>query len=676
MGQLSKSILLILASIGILIAGSFESLQSLYKLGYETFSKKSFLSAEERDFIRPGLHAEVLGTEVSEDGSVSVTVRLTDDLGAALDRNGVQTPGPISASYILGVIPEAGGQYVSYTNRTVTSPTTSITAIQPSTDSGGTLEDLGDGTYRYTFAAKLPEDDDPEATHTVGMYFRRDLRDYGLDREVVNEVVHFLPSGGPVVNIRDISRTESCNNCHDPLAFHGGSRQKMELCIMCHTDNVIDPDTGNSVDMKVMIHKVHMSKDLPSVQAGTPYQIIGNRGSINDFSAITFPRDIRDCKSCHSDDVAQAQAWFTNPTRETCGSCHDDVNFATGENHVNLAQTSDNQCANCHFPLGELEFDASIIGAHTVPSRSMQLEGINIEIHSVTNSGPGESPTVDFTVTNNAGETIDVATLSFSLIIAGPNTDFTFLVRESANTASANADGLYSYTFDATLPEDATGSFTLGAESNRTVLLNQGTTKERSYRETAENPVFYFAVTDPTPVPRRMLVSESKCENCHMRIELHGGNRHNPQYCVTCHQPGADDAVVRPPELMPARTIDFKTLIHRIHKGEELLDDYTIFGFRGSLHNYNEVLYPGDLRNCEACHESGAWAVPVAGIVDTLDSSEFYSPMPPNSAACLGCHDSVSAAAHTYLNTAPFGESCAVCHGEGAEFAVSKVHAR
>ena len=77
-------------------------------------------------------------------------------------------------------------------------------------------------------------------------------------------------------NTRDVIRTATCNKCHDSLAFHGGSRDGMDLCIMCHTPQTIDPDTGNTVDMKVMTHKIHMGSELPSVKAGKPYQIIGN----------------------------------------------------------------------------------------------------------------------------------------------------------------------------------------------------------------------------------------------------------------------------------------------------------------------------------------------------------------------------------------------------------------
>jgi len=59
--------------------------------------------------------------------------------------------------------------------------------------------------------------------------------------------------------------------------------------------------TGNTVDMKVMVHKIHYGPNLPSVKAGKPYQIIGFGQSVADYSDVTFPQDIRNCTTCHKD---------------------------------------------------------------------------------------------------------------------------------------------------------------------------------------------------------------------------------------------------------------------------------------------------------------------------------------------------------------------------------------
>ncbi len=427
-----------------------------------------------------------------------------------------------------------------------------------------------------------------------------------------------------------------------------------------------------------MVHRIHRGENLPSVEAGEPYQIIGFNQSVNDYSNVVFPQDIRNCQTCHSPAATQANSYVLEPTRATCGSCHDDVNFMSGENHPGGPAISDNFCANCHYPEGELEFDASILGAHTIPYKSRQLEGLHIQLLDAVNTGPGEKPTVRFRITNDAGDSINPASLrSVTLLLAGPTTDYSFLARESATMGSAPMGDDYTYTFNAAIPADAEGTFAVGAEASRNVLLNPGTTKEMTFRETElQNPVMYVAVTDPMPVPRRTVVSEARCETCHENLELHGGQRHDPMYCVVCHQPGASDGAQRPAAEGPPQTIDFKFLIHRLHSGEELTRDFTVFGFGGRAIGFNEVRFPGDRRNCSKCHEGDSYTVPSSGVLPTNAMREFFSPLPPNSAACLACHDSVEAAAHAYVQIAPFGEACASCHGSNAEFAVARVHAR
>jgi OmcA/MtrC family decaheme c-type cytochrome len=173
-----------------------------------------------------------------------------------------------------------------------------------------------------------------------------------------------------------------------------------------------------------------------------------------------------------------------------------------------------------------------------------------------------------------------------------------------------------------------------------------------------------------------MIVSDEKCEACHEDLAAHGENRRNAtDYCQMCHYPLADDHEVRPEEEMPPRTIDFKMMIHRIHSGAELENDYTIYGFRGSENNFNEIHYVGDRRNCEKCHVDDSYEQ-ARGNLDTVTLQEFFSPMPPNTTACLGCHDGQATQAHAYLQIAPFGEACMACHGPGNSAGVARVHAR
>jgi OmcA/MtrC family decaheme c-type cytochrome len=146
---------------------------------------------------------------------------------------------------------------------------------------------------------------------------------------------------------------------------------------------------------------------------------------------------------------------------------------------------------------------------------------------------------------------------------------------------------------------------------------------------------------------------------------------------VTCHMPLATDAEeVRPGN--PEQTIHFKYMIHSIHRGEDLENGFVVAGHNQSIHDYGEVVYPGDLRNCSACHVNNSYQL--SGLPDdllpTLTPQAWWSPTQPQAAACLSCHDDDSTAVHAYTNSSFFGESCVTCHGEGKEYSVDKVHAR
>ena len=88
--------------------------------------------------------------------------------------------------------------------------------------------------------------------------------------------------------------------------------------------------------------------------------------------------------------------------------------------------TDDTLCGRCHVPQGDHEWDASIIGAHTVPAKSVQLKGLNAKIVSVTNSAPGQNPTIQFQLTQNDGSAVNPSALgtNLSVLMGGPTTDY------------------------------------------------------------------------------------------------------------------------------------------------------------------------------------------------------------------------------------------------------------
>ena len=208
-----------------------------------------------------------------------------------------------------------------------------------------------------------------------------------------------------------------------------------------------------------------------------------------------------------------------------------------------------------------------------------------------------------------------------------------------------------------------------------------------SVSEGAPNQVFYAAVTGTTATPRRTTVALANCNKCHQDLNVtfsHGNQRITIEHCVICHNPNGTDAGRRTDATLPAESIEFARMIHRIHTGDQLVQDFTVFGFGGAVSTFNDVTYPGDRRNCLACHISAAtYTLPLPLTnVPVVTQRDFFSPMGSATAACTGCHDSRDVVAHAFINTAFFpgstdpAEACGTCHGPGAELAVDKVHAR
>jgi OmcA/MtrC family decaheme c-type cytochrome len=665
----------VILTAGILLLGC-AALVSATKDKFTTADKAFYADEKTVNFVRPGLAVKILSAEIAADGIAKARVQFADLKGLPLDRLGITTPGTVAASLILATIPNGETTYKAYTTRVQTSPITSVSATQAGADTGGTWTLVADGEYLYTFGVKAPSGYDRTATHTVALYANRNLTEFDLGVNLADTTFTFVPDGSKVTVVRDIVKTATCNKCHDKLSAHGTTgRSSVQVCITCHQPQTTDPDTGNSVDMATMIHKIHMGSSLPSVKAGKPYKIIGNAQTVADFSDVKFPADVRRCETCHDQSTTATQKdAYLKPSRRACGSCHDNVNFATGENHADLPQISDNQCSTCHTVKGELEFDISIKGAHTVPTESAELPGTVFEILGVADGSPGKKATVSFSVKDKSGKPILPSEMTrLSLVMSGPTTDFTTQVSEPALTASGT-NGTYIWTMAAAIPATAKGSFAIGIEGYRNITLLKGTKKEQVARDYGANKVFAFAVTDAKVTPRRTVVATAKCNSCHGSLALHGGTRNQVEQCVLCHNPANTDGARRPATAGGAQTIDFRTMIHRIHSSGETGKTFTIWG--GSANNFN-IGYPGKLNDCSQCHVGGSEQLPLPATNATVtDGQNFIGTMGPETAACTSCHVTQAASAHAQVNTSSIGESCSTCHGPTGAFAVSKVHAK
>ena len=663
-----------------------------------------------------GLRVDILDATIPPDRRPVTTIKLTDDMGNPLTTEGVRI------RLVIAFIAKGDSQYTDYITNDEGLP-----AAENSTE--GTLLPLGDGVYQYTFLTVLPEDYEKGVTHTIGIYADRQATINNVAmRFVANSTFNFVPTGAPVTVIRDVVSTTACNSCHDPMGAHGNFRRAVPVCVLCHTPQNTDPETGNSLDFKVMIHKIHRGAMLPSVEAGTPYVIGGN-----DFSEVEFPQDIRNCTKCHSSQATQSDDYKNIPSRAACGSCHDDVNFETGENHGGGVQLNDGNCSGCHIPDSGVQFDRSVTGAHTIPLRADTLPGVNFEIVDVrsaetgsTTVAPGEHAVVTYSIKTDTGEVVDPKDMdSTSLVIAGPTTDYNIQdyhgnvppvpgednvlrERQAQDSVGPDASGNFTYTFKGMIPPNGTGTYAVGIEGRitRTVGGNNLILQEE-VEEAGQNVVFYFPVTDPVAMPRRIVVDNTTqdqfCNACHgtfsKDFSIHGNLRNNTEYCVLCHNPSNDDIETRPEDAaMPTASINFRVMIHKIHTGENLtVKPYIIYGFGGTPHDFSNVLYPGNTADCEVCHLPGTNLLdPGRGILgpdildtivrdftkvdDVLESWTNFTTTPIIS-TCTACHDDlgVNAAGDALTGENHLGgpqpeSACVECHGVGEPLGVEKLH--
>lgn len=660
-----------------------------------------------------GVEIAITGLDITA-ASATVRFTITDGNGVAVDPSGRLTDGTVNLGFVLAQLASdataAPGQYTAYTTRTQTSPLTSLSAIQATTESNGMLRavDVVAGTYAYDFVAPLTGFN-PALVQTVAGYA---LRNGAAHRATFS----MRPDSGAVVE-RELVTDATCGSCHGTFNAHGNRWSQPEQCVLCHQPQTTDPDTSNTLDFKVMVHKIHRGTDLPTVAAGRPYQIIGFGQSVHDFSTVKFPHEINNCTSCHAG--AQPDRWKTDPTKEACTSCHDLISFESPVPmgmtlHSGGTQPDDAMCRVCHPATGSL---AGVSESHLTGLLDPTATQVALEIQSMTNTGPGQTPTMTFRATvNGAPRNLTTAPLTqLTATVAGPNTDFaTFWQARIQGSGAVGtlapvdaANGVFAYTFPAAsaVPLTATGSYTIGLEG---YLQATG-----APRYAADNPMLAFAVTDATAQPRREIVAAENCNSCHRDLSGHGGARKNANYCVMCHNPnkaGNERASRFESSSVLTESVDFRVMVHKIHAGENLSQPYILGGFpaatvanpAGTQIDFGHVRFPRSINQCNACHTSNNWTLPMAASTAYLPSTRLrmtcsedpsadtnnYCDAPfwtatqtvmisPQTSVCTSCHDEPHVAAHAELETTAGGvEACATCHGPGSAYDVGMLHGK
>lgn len=496
------------------------------------------------------------------------------------------------------------------TSRPGTETSTTGTAPNLVPLAGSSLIDNGDGSYTYKMAKDIKNGTggtvtyDANLTHRLMVQVRttpsRALQNNGsFLSNFYNELLMaytYVPATGTAIAdaaMPDIAFTAACNECHGKIGVttpHGG-RGDVRYCMMCHTAqrangrtnsaSVAGAFTGTtyiadgevSGDFVTMIHKIHMGSKLTK----TGYDYAGVK-----FNPIVYPKEIINCRQCHQAGVAAAPKgdnWRTQPSRKTCGACHDNINFATGANTkvggaAHSVQTNDANCASCH---GDADLHHTSINATpNNPNTPAGLVNFYYDVQSAVVDPVTNNLTIKFKIQQNTGSltaaktnVVFDGTASNPLVgfTGGPsfllayfqdtpnqpaatfNADYNNLGVKAAQPKTVSIGSLLGGTTGTLGTPDASGYYS--AVVNSAAAFPVGATLRavglQGYFTQISPAAARHALSIVKPVTgdavRRDVIDSAKCANCHEWFEGHGGNRVvgkdtiGQSICTLCHVP-------------------------------------------------------------------------------------------------------------------------------------------
>jgi len=487
---------------------------------------------------------------------------------------------------IAKLVPAANGspsKWVSYMVTTVPATATqAVAATRPSTDANGTLVDNGDGTYRYTFYRDITQVKsitdgltysgnnrksdlgdltyDPNLPHRVTVQLSGNAPATGNNtpkgntvrqgvamENPVNASYDFTPATGaeiPAASLtREVVAIESCNACHDKLAFHGGGRVDTKYCVACHTEQrafgraevtstagkfpplketaTVNATTGLTTfsytpdtyvadgevsgDMTTMIHKIHQGHTLVKEN----YHYAGL--AFNNLAFSMLDNGQKMCATCHdSSKAVNADNAWDKPSRKACGACHDGINWETGggstladkasasapgavvptSGHLGRAQDDDSRCVLCHYSeINAVDHRTENITKHN-PAITDGLASFTYDVKSATVNAANDL-IVEFGIKQRIAPSTTDSLVTFvapAASVSNPLAGFTGGPSFLLAYAKPNADG--------STPVDYTNAGTGNAQPRSVsiaALLSTNNAANGTLAPSTANPGYYTA---------------------------------------------------------------------------------------------------------------------------------------------------------------------------------------
>ncbi len=339
------------------------------------------------DTLLAGINLAITSVTNTNAGQTpTVKYTLQDDKG-----NNISISSTTTLSFTMAG-PTTDYGYTSFGSGTSSTPGYVTESVTASTCSSS-------GACTYTFTHAIPSG--ATGTYTIGGEARTTVTVLAgttaaqtVELGAQNPVVNFSVDGSAVTPRRTVIAEANCNSCHVALSLHGGLRNNVEYCVLCHNPSNTDASTrataaapyntqpAQGINFNLLVHRIHDGVNAAADGSGpkNPYIVVGHGASINNFSGILFPAmngagdatDLQNCSLCHVNSTEQndlpnmgklnpvtdPQGWINpvQPISSACSGCH--VSKQEASHFLANTDSLGESCSVCHASGAQFAVDA------------------------------------------------------------------------------------------------------------------------------------------------------------------------------------------------------------------------------------------------------------------------------------------------------------------------------